>query len=275
MTIIRASLCFRFSFISVHVWTDVLHLILRPQSIELGGKGKPADFDSSKMADMSVEDMTTRINQVTDEVRYILPLCKDCSSLISGPVELPFHFFSEAFSPFCLIIFKSLTIYNHIISRSFLTLSDLMSIISCSSAFFLPTLPCLSLLCFSRDRDELFLLCITQRVLTPWKMVFSHDGHLGKLIMSHLYHQLWGVPVLSVLRPPNINSETYCTHVQWLVSFLWSNIEIFCFLIHNIMLLQCSFRARSFILFLFSWVIPWLYLGAVVSILQINSKRIM
>ncbi|XP_053489645.1 synaptosomal-associated protein 23 isoform X1 [Ictalurus furcatus] len=39
----------------------------QPQSIELGAKGKPANFDSSKMADMSVEDITMRANQVTDE----------------------------------------------------------------------------------------------------------------------------------------------------------------------------------------------------------------
>ncbi|MCI4382932.1 hypothetical protein PGIGA_G00020560 [Pangasianodon gigas] len=39
----------------------------QPQSIELGAKGKPPNFDSSKMADMSVEDITMRANQVTDE----------------------------------------------------------------------------------------------------------------------------------------------------------------------------------------------------------------
>ncbi|KAM9465803.1 synaptosomal-associated protein 23-like isoform 1-T1 [Clarias gariepinus] len=37
-----------------------------PQSIELGVK-KPASFEGSKMADMSVEEMTMRANQVTDE----------------------------------------------------------------------------------------------------------------------------------------------------------------------------------------------------------------
>ncbi|KAF7704108.1 synaptosomal-associated protein 23-like isoform X1 [Silurus meridionalis] len=39
----------------------------QPQSIELGAKGNPANFDSSKMADMSVEEITIRANQVTDE----------------------------------------------------------------------------------------------------------------------------------------------------------------------------------------------------------------
>ncbi|KAI5609043.1 synaptosomal-associated protein 23 isoform X1, partial [Silurus asotus] len=37
------------------------------QSIELGAKGNPANFDSSKMADMSVEEIAIRANQVTDE----------------------------------------------------------------------------------------------------------------------------------------------------------------------------------------------------------------
>ncbi|XP_027015658.1 synaptosomal-associated protein 23-like isoform X1 [Tachysurus fulvidraco] len=39
----------------------------QPQSIELGAKVKPANFDSSKMADMTVDDMAIRANQVTDE----------------------------------------------------------------------------------------------------------------------------------------------------------------------------------------------------------------
>ncbi|XP_055719981.1 synaptosomal-associated protein 23-like isoform X1 [Salvelinus fontinalis] len=39
----------------------------RPQSVELGVTGGTSNFDSSKMADMSVEDITMRANQVTDE----------------------------------------------------------------------------------------------------------------------------------------------------------------------------------------------------------------
>lgn len=39
----------------------------RPQSVELSATGKSAKIDSSKMADMSVEEITMRANQVTDE----------------------------------------------------------------------------------------------------------------------------------------------------------------------------------------------------------------
>ncbi|KAJ7990852.1 hypothetical protein DPEC_G00291210 [Dallia pectoralis] len=43
-------------------WEDQL-----PQTFELGLTGGAPNFDSSKMADMSVEDITLRANQVTDE----------------------------------------------------------------------------------------------------------------------------------------------------------------------------------------------------------------
>ncbi|KAL0969749.1 hypothetical protein UPYG_G00231780 [Umbra pygmaea] len=42
-------------------------LFPRSQSVELGVIGGASNFDSSKMADMSVEDITMRANQVTDE----------------------------------------------------------------------------------------------------------------------------------------------------------------------------------------------------------------
>lgn len=40
----------------------------RPQNIELGATGGASKQDSSKMEDMTVEQMTMRANQVTDEV---------------------------------------------------------------------------------------------------------------------------------------------------------------------------------------------------------------
>lgn len=46
---------------------DLSTLTLRPQPIELKTGGQ-ANWDTSKMADMTVEDMTLRANQVTDEV---------------------------------------------------------------------------------------------------------------------------------------------------------------------------------------------------------------
>ncbi|KAI4895467.1 hypothetical protein NFI96_023965 [Prochilodus magdalenae] len=39
----------------------------QPQSVELSAAGRPANIDTSKMADMSVEEITIRANQVTDE----------------------------------------------------------------------------------------------------------------------------------------------------------------------------------------------------------------
>lgn len=40
----------------------------RPQNIELGATGGASKQDSSNMEDMTVEEMTMRANQVTDEV---------------------------------------------------------------------------------------------------------------------------------------------------------------------------------------------------------------
>lgn len=40
----------------------------RPQNIELGATGGASKQDSSNMDDMSVEQITMRANQVTDEV---------------------------------------------------------------------------------------------------------------------------------------------------------------------------------------------------------------
>ncbi|XP_048047794.1 synaptosomal-associated protein 23-like isoform X1 [Megalobrama amblycephala] len=40
---------------------------IQPQSVELKATGGAANLDTSKMADMSVEDITMRANQVTDE----------------------------------------------------------------------------------------------------------------------------------------------------------------------------------------------------------------
>lgn len=40
----------------------------RPQKIELGATGGASNKDSSTMADMTVEEMAMRANQVTDEV---------------------------------------------------------------------------------------------------------------------------------------------------------------------------------------------------------------
>lgn len=40
----------------------------RPQNIELGATGGASKQDSSNMAEMTVEEMTMRANQVTDEV---------------------------------------------------------------------------------------------------------------------------------------------------------------------------------------------------------------
>uniref|UniRef100_A0A8C1KBK8 Synaptosomal-associated protein n=1 Tax=Cyprinus carpio TaxID=7962 RepID=A0A8C1KBK8_CYPCA len=40
----------------------------RPQSVELKATGGAVNLDTSKMADMTVEDITLRANQVTDEV---------------------------------------------------------------------------------------------------------------------------------------------------------------------------------------------------------------
>uniref|UniRef100_A0A673M5N4 Synaptosomal-associated protein n=1 Tax=Sinocyclocheilus rhinocerous TaxID=307959 RepID=A0A673M5N4_9TELE len=40
----------------------------RPQSVELKATGGAANLDTSKMADMTVEDITLKANQVTDEV---------------------------------------------------------------------------------------------------------------------------------------------------------------------------------------------------------------
>lgn len=40
----------------------------RPQKIELGATGGASKQDSSDMADMTVEQMAMRANQVTDEV---------------------------------------------------------------------------------------------------------------------------------------------------------------------------------------------------------------
>lgn len=42
----------------------------RPQNIELGATGGASKQDSSNMAEMTVEEMTMRANQVTDEVHY-------------------------------------------------------------------------------------------------------------------------------------------------------------------------------------------------------------
>lgn len=47
--------------------SDLSTLTLRPQTIELKSGGE-ATWDTSKMADMTVEEMTLRANQVTDEV---------------------------------------------------------------------------------------------------------------------------------------------------------------------------------------------------------------
>lgn len=54
----------------VWLWLNFapLPLTCRPQSAELKARGGPADLDTSKMADMSVEDITLRANHVTDEV---------------------------------------------------------------------------------------------------------------------------------------------------------------------------------------------------------------
>lgn len=41
----------------------------RPQNIELGAKGGASKQESINMADMTVEQMTVRANQVTDEVQ--------------------------------------------------------------------------------------------------------------------------------------------------------------------------------------------------------------
>uniref|UniRef100_A0A671Q8F9 Synaptosomal-associated protein n=1 Tax=Sinocyclocheilus anshuiensis TaxID=1608454 RepID=A0A671Q8F9_9TELE len=43
----------------------------RPQSVELKATGGAANLDTSKMADMTVEDITLRANQVTDEVSFV------------------------------------------------------------------------------------------------------------------------------------------------------------------------------------------------------------
>lgn len=48
------------------LWT--LSRLRRPQNIELGATGGAAKQDSSNMADMTVEEMAMRANQVTDEV---------------------------------------------------------------------------------------------------------------------------------------------------------------------------------------------------------------
>lgn len=45
-----------------------LCLFCRPQNIELGATGGTSKHDSSKMEEMTVEQMTARANQVTDEV---------------------------------------------------------------------------------------------------------------------------------------------------------------------------------------------------------------
>ncbi|XDV43432.1 hypothetical protein PO909_011915, partial [Leuciscus waleckii] len=46
---------------------DLSFLTFRPQSVELKATGGAPNLDTSKMADMSVEDITMRANQVTDE----------------------------------------------------------------------------------------------------------------------------------------------------------------------------------------------------------------
>uniref|UniRef100_A0A3B1K2S8 Synaptosomal-associated protein n=1 Tax=Astyanax mexicanus TaxID=7994 RepID=A0A3B1K2S8_ASTMX len=46
---------------------DFSPLTIRPQSVELSAAGKSAKIDTSKMEDMSVEEITMRANQVTDE----------------------------------------------------------------------------------------------------------------------------------------------------------------------------------------------------------------
>lgn len=51
-----------------HFWTLILSRP-RPQNIELGATGGASKQDSSNMADMTVEEMTMKANQVTDEVR--------------------------------------------------------------------------------------------------------------------------------------------------------------------------------------------------------------
>ncbi|KAF7665796.1 hypothetical protein LDENG_00131500 [Lucifuga dentata] len=44
-----------------------VRLYFRPQNIELGATGGASKQDGSNMADMTVEDITMRANQVTDE----------------------------------------------------------------------------------------------------------------------------------------------------------------------------------------------------------------
>lgn len=53
-------------------------LSCRPQKIELGATGAASDPDSSNMADMTVEQMAMRANQVTDEVETQEPPRPPC-----------------------------------------------------------------------------------------------------------------------------------------------------------------------------------------------------
>lgn len=54
----------------------------RPQKIELGATGGASKQESSNMEDMTVEQMTMRANQVTDEVRRHADTHKNALSLI-------------------------------------------------------------------------------------------------------------------------------------------------------------------------------------------------
>ncbi|XP_010895574.3 synaptosomal-associated protein 23 isoform X1 [Esox lucius] len=63
-----------------------------PQSVELGLTGGASNFDSSKMADMSVEEITLRANQVTDEslesTRRMLQMAQESSDTGAKTTEM-------------------------------------------------------------------------------------------------------------------------------------------------------------------------------------------